>query len=180
MSRRPAWLAALLLVGCREADPPDPPAAPRSEYRFTDVTAAAGIDFTHRHGGRGKRQLPETMGGGAAWLDVEGDGDLDLFLLQSGPLPDEPSEARPTNALYLNRGDGTFADGTAGSRDAARTGYGQGVCAGDADGDGRPDLYVTNYGPNVFLANGGDGGFDDRTEPSGLVEDQWGARRRSS
>lgn len=167
---------AVFVAGCRDRSPAPPVTETvASPFEFTDVTESAGIRFTHQNGARGLRHLPETMGGGAAWLDVEGDGDLDLFVVQSGPLPDDSDAPRADNALYLNRGDGTFQDGTAAAGAAVSTGYGQGVAAGDADGDGRPDLYVTNYGPNVLLGNRGDGGFEDRTAAAGLSEDRWGS-----
>jgi len=167
-------VAGLFVPACRDqgASPTDDEKAP---FLFTDVTTAAGVRFIHENGGTGIRHLPETMGGGAAWFDADGDGDLDLFLVQSGPLPDSDAAGTGRNALYLNRGDGTFEDATDRSGEAASTGYGQGVAAGDVDGDGAIDLYVTNYGPNVLLVNRGDGSFEDRTVAAGLSEDRWGS-----
>jgi hypothetical protein len=102
-------LAAFLLVS------PTLPAASAARQRsivFKDVTEAAGIDFVHDHGGSGRHYYPETMSGGAAFLDYDGDGLVDVFLVQSGPLPGHPQSERRSDALYLNRGDGTFIEVT--------------------------------------------------------------------
>ncbi len=178
---RPApavWLGVAVIAalpGCPRgaAERTGEPRAAATRFEFHDVTSAAGIDFVHDHGGTGLRQFPETMGGGAAWFDADGDADLDLFFVQSGPLPDAAAANPATNRLYLNRGDGTFADGTAQCAAARSTGYGQGVTAGDADGDGDVDLFVTCFGSNVLLANRGDASFDDVTKRAGLEDDRW-------
>lgn len=162
---------ALALLGCGRSEP-EPTGS--GAFRFRDVTAACGIRFVHEHGGKGLRQFPETMGGGAAWLDYDGDADVDLFLVQSGPLPDDKQAPRAANALYRNDG-GSFVDVTAGAGAAASTGYGQGVAAGDADSDGDPDLYVTNFGPNVLLENVGGGSFADVTKRAGVGDPRWSA-----
>ena len=109
--------------------------------------------------------LPEIMGGGAALFDMDGDGDLDLYLVQSGSVL-KPGAKNPSNRLYRNRGDGTFEDATAGSG-ADVAGYGMGVAAGDYDNDGDTDLFVTNAGPNVLLRNDGSGHFTDVTADGG-------------
>lgn len=144
-----------------------------SVVTFKDVTEEARLLFLHVHGGEGRRHLPETMGGGAAWFDLEGDGDLDVFLVQSGSLPDAKAPKKVTNGLFRNDGDGTFTDVTAASGAAQYTGYGQGVTAGDYDGDGLADLFVMTYGRDVLLRNRGDGGFDDVTEKSGIDNREW-------
>lgn len=104
--------------------------------------------------------MPEIMGGGVALADVDGDADLDVYLVQSGSLhADQPSDYRE-NRLYLNDGRGKFLNMDSGAED---TGYGLGVAAGDYDNDGDIDLYVTNFGTNVLLRNDGRGRFEDVT-----------------
>lgn len=129
--------------------------------RWTDVAARAGTHFEHETGARGDKHLPETMGAGVAWLDFDGDGWLDLYAVQSGPYPgDGSSGAR--NALWRGLGDGRFVR-VAGAGGADDPGYGQGVVVADADGDGFPDLFVANDGPDAFLRNQGNGTFAEAT-----------------
>ena len=110
------------------------------------------------------------MGGGAALFDMDADGDLDLYLVQSGSVIDGRKD--PSNRLYRNRGDGTFEDATAGSgTDVA--GYGMGVASGDYDNDGDADLFVTNAGPSVLLRNDGQGHFSDTTASAGVAGKGW-------
>ncbi len=140
---------------------------------FENVTASCGIDFRHDTGADPTRPyFPETVGGGGALADLDGDGDLDAYLVQCGSLR-EPGGDRGRNRLYLNRGDGTFEDVTDGSG-ADDRGYGMGVAVGDYDGDGDEDLYVTNYGANALFRNEGDGRFTDVTETAGVGDPGWG------
>ena len=111
------------------------------------------------------------MGGGAALFDMDNDGDLDLYLVQSGNLF-APGDKPAGNRLYRNRGDGTFDDVTAGSG-ADVPGYGMGVAAGDFDNDGNADLYVTNFGGNVLLKGDGHGHFTDVTAKAGVASSGW-------
>jgi hypothetical protein len=177
---RLALVASILAAGC-ERPAPDArkgggDAGPEFGHgiHFVDATAEAGIGFTHRSGRTGRRHLPETMGGGAAWFDADGDGDHDLFLVQSGGLADAGDAFDDaTNALYRNDG-GRFVALTDAA--AARTGYGQGVAAGDADGDARVDLYVTNYGPNALLRNVTTGSaiaFEEGAAAAGIDDAAW-------
>ncbi len=136
-----------------------------------DVAESSGISFQHLKGGTGEMQLPETMGSGAAWLDFDQDGLLDLYLVQSGPFPPDRSAAAG-NRLFRNLDGRRFQDVTDGSG-AGDTGYGQGVTAADYDGDGRIDLYICNYGPDVLLKNLGGGRFRDVTKEAGLGLDGW-------
>jgi hypothetical protein len=125
---------------------------------FSEVAAELGVRFVHRTGARGEHHLPETMGSGVAWYDYDGDGWLDLYLVQSGPFP--PGAAAPEegqgNVLLRNLGSGSdggwrgFEDWTARSA-AGDSGYGQGVLPVDLDGDGRLDLLLGNYGGDVVL-----------------------------
>jgi hypothetical protein len=139
---------------------------------FEDVTTASGVRFRHVSGREEKPFFPEIMGGGVALLDMDGDGDLDLYLTQSGSVR-HPGTDAARNRLYRNRGDGTFDDVTDGSG-ADDRGYGMGVAAGDYDNDGDPDLYVTNRGPNALLRNDGGGRFADVTEAAGAGDPGWG------
>jgi hypothetical protein len=138
---------------------------------YLDVAAAAGLDFTHRNGATGALYYPELMLGGGAVLDYDGDGLLDVFLVQSGPLPSKNDPAA-SDRLWRNRGDGTFEERTA----AAGLGdgdYGSGAAAADYDADGDVDLYVTNLGPNRLWRNRGDGTFEDTTARAGVGDPRW-------
>lgn len=131
---------------------------------FTDVTREAAIDFRHA-GAQPKRTslLPEDMGSGAAFADIDNDGDLDIYVVNI-PGPFGVTHRHPArNALYRNNGDGTFTDitKTAGVGD---TGYGMGCVFADYNGDGYIELYVTNYGPNVLYRNNGNSTFTDVTD----------------
>ncbi len=146
-----------------------PPDYPR--VTFSDVTAQAGITFRHFTGHRSS-QLPEDMGSGAAWGDYDGDGWLDLYVVNAvGPLtaatPDEVARSPAHAALYRNLGDGTFRDVSAEAGVQFR-GWGMGATWADVDNDGRLDLFVTAYGDNVLYRNNGDGTFTDRTRAAGL------------
>ena len=136
-------------------------------FTFTPVTAESGIDFVHYNGATGRKYIVETMGGGVAWIDYDGDGLLDAYFVNGAPLPGSESTTPPKNRLYRNLGDGAFADVThaAGVGD---TGYGLGCCVADFDNDGDPDLYITNYGPNALCQNEGDGTFTDITADAGV------------
>lgn len=140
-------------------------------FDFVDVTQETGVQFLHESGAVGEKHLVETMGGGLAWFDYDNDGWLDLYLVQSGPFPPDGSKAAE-NRLFRNLEGRGFADVT-GLTGTADRGCGQGVLAGDVDGDGHIDLYVTNFGPDVLLRNDGRGGFGDRTAESGLGLDGW-------
>ncbi|HET9887009.1 MAG TPA: VCBS repeat-containing protein, partial [bacterium] len=110
-----SFSAALLLAlaGCGKSPTPSKksaaPSAPDSLVWFENVSAANGIGFVHQSGHRQKPYFPEIMGGGGALFDMDSDGDLDLYLVQSGSLY-EPNSDAAKNRLYRNRGDGTFED----------------------------------------------------------------------
>ena len=146
--------------------------------QFTSVTKEAGIHFKHHDGASGQLYFIEPLGGGAAFLDYNNDGLQDIYLVNGADLP--PLAERqsdgvepPRNALYRNNGDGTFTD-VAGTAGVADTGYGMGCAVGDYDNDGFPDLYVTNFGANVFFHNNGDGTFTDITRETGTGDTRWG------
>jgi hypothetical protein len=144
---------------------------------FVDATAASGLDFEHVMGATEERHLPETMGGGGALFDADGDGHLDAYLLQGGRLPTDLNARRdtePRNRLFAGRGDGTFRDVTAESGAAASPYYTQGVAAGDVNGDGEVDVLVTHFGWVDQLLLGGPGfAFVDATADSGLGDLRW-------
>jgi hypothetical protein len=129
---------------------------------FTDVTAAAGIRFTHESGAFGKKYLPETMGSGGAFLDADGDGWQDVLLVNGMPWPERPAK-RSVMALYRNNRDGTFTDVTDRAGLAVPI-YGIGVAAADYDNDGRTDIYITAVGRNRLFRNLGGLKFTDVTD----------------
>ncbi|MGH9335467.1 MAG: FG-GAP repeat domain-containing protein, partial [Vicinamibacteria bacterium] len=144
-----------------------------SGIRFEDVTAASGIDFVHYNGHTDEKFMVETMGSGGGFFDYDGDGDLDIYLVNGAPVPgSEAAPEPPRNALYRNDGNGGFTD-VAEAAGVPGRGYGMGMTAGDVDNDGDLDLYVTNFGPNVFYRNRGDGTFEEETERAGLAASGW-------
>ena len=158
----------VFLVACSSEQASEPEAP-----WFANETAARGITYFHQSGFAGRPLLPEITGSGAAFADLDGDGDLDAYIVQSGSLyPQSPGSDLPGNELYLNRGDGVF-DKVADGGGAADTGYGMGVAAGDYDNDGDVDLYVTNVGANALLKNDGTGRFEDVTEAAGVGDPGW-------
>ncbi|MEM7582326.1 MAG: CRTAC1 family protein [Acidobacteriota bacterium] len=153
-------------------------AAEAPDVAFTDVTAEAGIDFVHVNGAAGDKLLPESMGGGVAFFDADGDGDQDLLFVNSTSWPEDPPlTPRPTMKLYRNDGMGRFSDATAGSGlDVAF--YGMGLTAADLDGDDDADLFLTAVGKNYLFRNDSTGDkivFTDVTESAGVAggEDSW-------
>lgn len=157
---------------------------------FVDVAADVGLDFVHFNGMSGELYFAENMGSGAALVDYDGDGDLDVYLVQGHMLGEEkevedavfpPKHPLPlSDRLYRNDShfdaDGElvlrFVDVTEASGIRA-SGYGMGVATGDVDNDGWIDLYVTNFGPNQMWRNNGDGTFTDITERSGTGDARW-------
>ncbi len=145
---------------------------------FTDVTEQAGIEAKHSFGDFDLSNIVEGSGAGASLLDYDGDGHLDIYLVNGCWHPDvSDSRGRPlrgklSNTLYRNQGDGTFVDVTK-TAGVGHQGFGFAASSADYDRDGDLDLYVLNYGPNVFYRNNGDGTFTDITEETGLGDSRW-------
>ena len=146
---------------------------------FVDVTNEAGIRFQHSSGTRSSL-LPEDMGSGAGFADIDNDGDIDLYIVNiPGPFTQDGVGARSprpykgnANALYLNNGDGTFTDITR-AAGVGHQGFGMGCVFADYDGDADLDLYLTNYGENVLYRNNGNATFTDVTDAAGVGCELW-------
>jgi enediyne biosynthesis protein E4 len=145
--------------------------------RFTDITGKAGIQFTRHNGAEGDKLLPETMGGGVAFLDFDNDGDQDLLFINGTDWPWAKKKAAspPTMALYRNDGKGRFEDVTAGSGLDVSF-YGMGPAIGDYDNDGLVDVFVAAVGEDHLFRNLGDGRFKDVSKEAGLegAPGEWG------
>ena len=137
---------------------------------FTDIAKKAGLTMVNTFGGvTTKKYIIETTGTGVAIFDADNDGWPDIFIVNGTKLEGEQSAVKAaSNHFYHNNHDGTFTDITERSG-LVHTGWGQGVCVGDYDNDGWPDLYVTYYGKNVLYRNNGDGTFTDVSEKTGVA-----------
>jgi len=142
------------------------PATTGLGFSFTDVTAAAGIDFHHNSGAFGAKYLPETMGPGCAFLDYDGDGWLDILLVNGMDWPGHKRQ-RSTLQLYRNNRNGTFTDVTERAGLALEM-YGMGAAVADFNNDGFPDILITAVGQNRLFQNTGAGHFVDVTAKAGL------------
>ncbi len=183
----PALAIALLACGRKEspvpARPPaseapaaTPPPAGDVFIPFEEAAAAAGLVFKHVNGAIGQKYMMETLGAGVCVFDYDNDGLQDIYFVQSGGLPGYHAEGPPPRAaLFRNLGSGRFeaVPGAAGLADPDH--YGMGCVAGDIDGDGDRDLYVTGFGRNVLFVNDGHGAFHDATAKAGLAGGGWGA-----
>jgi hypothetical protein len=135
---------------------------------FVDITVEAGIRFVHTTGAFGKKYLPETLGSGCAFVDVDGDGWQDIVLVNATAWPGH-KKTPSYPALYRNNRDGTFTDVTRQSGLAAEM-YGLGVAAADFDNDGRVDLYITALDANHLFHNVGGGRFVEVTRAAGVAD----------
>jgi hypothetical protein len=161
----------MLLAAWVMAAPADPVG-----FSFQNVASEAGLNAVTVFGGKAKnRYLLETTGTGAAFFDYDGDGWLDVFLVNGTTLDGFPKGQEPTSHFYRNKRDGTFEDVTVKSG-LGTSGWGQGVCTGDYDNDGREDLCVTYYGQNRLFRNAGNGSFQDVTRSAGMLDPRirWG------
>ncbi|MEK6675419.1 MAG: CRTAC1 family protein [Planctomycetota bacterium] len=167
---------------CKREEPPkpaEPPAYSKSDYTksapaddqppitFADVTRSSGLSFTHHNGAFGQKWMPETMGSGGGFLDVDNDGHTDIFLVNGSDWPGhEKADTKPTVKLFRNRGDATFEDVTE-KAGLAVSCYGMGCTFGDYDGDGDLDIFVTAVGKNLLFRNDA-GHFADMAEQAGV------------
>ncbi len=196
---RESWLwliplAGLAAAGCRPFEhivlaetrtrPAGPPPAARGPLRLADITAGSGVRFRHHTGAFGRKWFPETNGSGAAIFDYDGDGNPDLFLVNSRAWsPAErhaagagvPAAAQPSpSRLFHNRGDGTFEDVTRGAGLDAPM-YGMGCAVGDYNNDGFPDLYVSGVGRGWLFRNESGRRFREVAGPAGVRGAGWGS-----
>ncbi len=176
-------LGASVLCGCAgrprsaspvmRASPASSRPASSANVTFTDITDQAGIKFEHFNGTFGKKWMPETTGGGCAFIDFDRDGNEDILFVNSGQF-DTPAatykvrDNKSRVTLYHNKGGGVFEDVTQKSG-LKVDGYGQGVCVGDFDNDGWDDIYVTCLGANHLFRNRHDGTFEDVTAKAGVA-----------
>lgn len=174
------WVAGWMLLGLAGigCNGPEAPAASSGAssteavpvpVRFTDITAEAGLDgFGHTTGAFGEKWFPEAMGSGGGFVDVDGDGWMDIVLASGGVWAQSPGTTLPPVVLYRNNGDGTFTDWTeqAGLGDLET--YSLGILAADYDNDGDQDLYVTTLYENLLLRND-EGVFVDVAGPAGVA-----------
>ena len=174
LTRRCCWLLALVTAFGQDPGQVLPV--------FTDVTQASGVDFLNNSSSTSQKYLLESMVGGVAAFDYNGDGLLDLYFVNGASISDpmtegqtpDKSEPEYWNRLYRNDGDWQFTDMT---EEAGVRGdhFGQGVAAGDYDNDGRADLFLANFGRNILYRNLGDGSFEDATERAGVEGGGWSA-----
>ena len=157
----------------RKTSRPTAASVPLRGIQFVDVAHAAGLRFRHYNGASPEKYVIETMGSGAAFLDYDNDGWLDIFLVNGGAVPGHPAPVPVRHALYRNQGNGTFRETTAEAGVGGNGRYGMGVSAADYDGDGRIDLFVTAFPRNALYHNRGDGTFEDATERAGVAGGMW-------
>jgi hypothetical protein len=154
-----------------KAEPNIPP--PSAPIQFVDITARAHIDWNLKALAAGPRYLIETMGGGGGFIDYNGDGLLDIYLICYSQTPQPAGTSKLKDALYRNNGDGTFTDVTE-STGIANSMLGMGMAVGDFNNDGWPDFYITGYGASKLYRNSGKGTFTDVTGQAGVNNTLWG------
>jgi enediyne biosynthesis protein E4 len=149
------------------------PQQPSPPIQFVDVTAAAGIKWNLKVLAPGAKHLIETMGGGGGFIDYDGDGLLDIYLVCYSQTPQPEGASKLKDVLYHNNGDGTFTDVTE-AAGIANSMQGMGLAVGDFDNDGWPDIYITGYGASKLYHNNRNGTFTDVTERAGVNNKLWG------
>ncbi len=161
------WWVLILLAATTIVTP--------AQVTFLDITAQAGIHFTHNNGAFGKKWLPETMGPGCAFIDYDNDGWPDILLVNGTDWPGHAKKGATTLQLYHNNHDGTFTDVTRKSGLGIVL-FGMGVAVGDYDNDGFDDIFITAVGQSHLFHNNGNGTFTDVTKSAGL----WGPNEFST
>jgi enediyne biosynthesis protein E4 len=147
--------------------------SPPARSAFEEISpSVSGIRWQHVAGLSPEMFMPETAGPGCAFLDYDNDGWMDIYLVNSGPCDFFQPSKPLRNALYRNNRDGTFTDVTD-KAGVPGNAYGQGVAVGDYDGDGLPDIYVTQYPRSILYHNNGDGTFTDVTSKAGVAAPGW-------
>jgi hypothetical protein len=148
-----ALCAGLTLAGCQKQGTLPQDNSALAAINIVDVSAAAGLNWSHNAGRSAHKYLPETVGGGGGFFDYDNDGDVDILLIDSGSLTDI-SKNKPNNKLYRNDGSGTFTDVTSDAGLTAITGiYGIGAVPGDFNQDGWTDILLTGVGHTILLEN---------------------------
>ncbi len=161
--RRTFWLAIAVLA-C--------PRCQAQAIQFEDAAAESGIEFRFDAGSRGRHDLPEVMGGGLALFDADGDGRLDVYLCNGGPISASAGQNDPPCRLFRNKGGLRFEDVSATSG-APGPSYAMGTATADYDGDGRTDLFVSGWRGQRLYRNLGGCRFEDVTEQAGLASVAW-------
>jgi hypothetical protein len=144
-----------------------------SKFWFVDVAAQTGLTSVLHAGRSGKDHLLDSAGSGVAFLDYDGDARLDIYLVNAWLLDGSKVVERGRNSLYRGRPDGTFEDVTERARVSGEGQWGSAISVADSDADGKPDLFVTNFGPNILYRNRGDGTFENVTAKVGLESPGW-------
>jgi len=185
--RRLALVIGILCLGlaCRRpakeplAPTPTPQPTPPPAIAFAEKASALGIDFTHVTGAAGKKWMPETMGGGVAVLDYDGDGRPDLFFVSGARWPGDPGAAAQKSSLALYRNEGNDERGLPRFKNVTREAglervfYGMGASVADYDSDGRDDVLVTGLTGNLLFHNRG-GRFEEVSKRAGVAGSGWG------
>jgi len=154
--------------------------ATKDEPLFVEAADSTGLVFTHANGATGQYYMAEQMGAGAALFDYDNDGDLDVYMIQGGPIEATSAASRPPSRLFRNdleiKSDGNrtikFTDVTERAGVGWRE-YGMGAAVGDYDNDGDLDLFLTSFGPEALFRNNGDGTFTDVTREAGVSDPLW-------
>lgn len=173
-------IGLIILSGCRSGNKPESKSVTQSATSlpaatddfFQEISQAAGLDFVHSIGEAELTNIIQSDGGGAAFLDYNQDGFIDIYACSGtwieGFIKTEKPAKLTGNHLYRNKGDGTYEDVTQ-KAGVGGPWYSMGVTTGDFNNDGYPDLYISNYGPNVLLKNNGNGSFSDITKRANVA-----------